>query len=44
MEKLVSLSEVVKSYSDTKVLTATIPSWIRLRNMNLGNLVRSIER
>ena len=23
---------------------ATVPSWIRLRNMNLGNLVRSIER
>ena len=25
-------------------VSATIPSWIRLRNMNLGNLVRSIER
>ena len=23
---------------------AAVPSWIRLRNMNLGNLVRSIER
>ena len=25
-------------------VAAAIPSWIRLRNMNLGNLVRSIER
>ena len=25
-------------------VSATFPSWIRLRNMNLGNLVRSIER
>ena len=25
-------------------VSATIPSWVRLRNMNLGNLVRSIER
>ena len=25
-------------------VSATIPSWIRLRKMNLGNLVRSIER
>jgi len=25
-------------------VSAAFPSWIRLRNMNLGNLVRSIER
>ena len=25
-------------------ILATVPSWLRLRKMNLGNLVRSIER